>query len=58
MRRIENDCVMCPQGCTDCGRKQTEHLYCDDCKEEMPLYEFEDGEFCIHCIEKRLTKVE
>lgn len=58
MRRIENDCVCCDLPCIDCGLKRAVHYYCDECKEEATLYEFEGQELCIGCIEEKLTKIE
>lgn len=57
MKRIENDCVRCPT-CINCGAKQQEHFYCDECKEESDIYHFEGEELCIECISKRLIKVD
>lgn len=60
MMQIENDCVGCPQGCIDCGRKRTPHYYCDNpkCRAEETLYHTEDGDFCADCVLERFEKVE
>lgn len=58
MVRYENDCVGCPQGCINCGRKRTPHYYCDKCGTEETLYHTEDGDFCADCILDNLPKVE
>ena len=62
MKRLENECVGCPPelGCLgeSCPNRNVPHFYCDKCKEEEVLYEFEDGEYCIDCIAKMLTVVE
>lgn len=51
MVRVENDCVGCPQGCINCGRKHVEHFYCDKCGEEDTLYESYNGEqLCRECL--------
>lgn len=62
MKRLENECVGCPPelGCLgeSCPNRNVPHFYCDKCKEEAVLYEYEDGEYCIDCIAKKLTVVE
>lgn len=35
MIRYENDCVGCPQGCINCGRRRTPHIYCNVCGDEI-----------------------
>ena len=35
MIRYENECVGCPMGCINCGRKHVPHIYCDKCGEEI-----------------------
>ncbi len=54
MRRYENDCVGCPQGCINCGRKSVLHLYCDRCEEEVETLYTIDGneELCEDCLKK------
>ncbi len=55
MKRIENECVGCPpeMGCLGnaCPNRNVERCYCDKCGEETKLYNYEDGEYCIDCIE-------
>ena len=50
MVKIENDCVGCPQGCINCGRKYVEHYYCDECGDEAKLYEVEGMQLCRDCV--------
>lgn len=61
MKKTESDCVGCGLPClyTACPYYEVTVFYCDDCGEECEnLYEFDDEELCIDCIEKRLKKVE
>lgn len=62
MRAYTNECVGCPpeMGCigTACPYYSVERFYCDECKNEEKLYEFNGRELCINCIEKQLTVVE
>ena len=58
MVRYENDCVGCPQGCIDCGRKRTPHYYCDKCGDEATLYEYGDKQLCADCLLKKFEVVE
>lgn len=59
MKRIENGCVECGIHCTHCGRDHTVHYYCDKCGFEYEkIYNFDDRELCIECIEGMLDKVE
>ena len=32
----EDECVGCPMGCIQCGRKHVPHCYCDVCGGEIP----------------------
>lgn len=53
MIRYENDCVGCPQGCINCGRKHTPHFYCDKCGEEFEpeaLYDYDGEMVCANCL--------
>lgn len=53
MIQYEDDCVGCPQGCIDCGRRHTAHLYCDKCGDEFQpeeLYDVEGEQLCGECI--------
>lgn len=56
MKRIKNDCVSCDIPCIDCGRKRTPHYYCDICREEETLYDFEGQELCMDCIQDILEE--
>ncbi len=62
MKKILNDCCGCavpPYPCNpSCPLKAVTHFYCDKCKEETKLYEYNGGEYCIDCIEKMLDVVE
>ena len=60
MRKFENDCVSCDLPCIDCGRKHVEHVYCDNCGEDLTsdldgvVYEGKD--FCYSCAKELLIK--
>ena len=62
MKRIENECVGCPDGMgclgVSCPNRNVPRFYCDNCGAEETLYEFEGGEFCIECIKDMLNVVE
>lgn len=57
---IEHECVDCGMPCSYgwCKYYGVKRYYCDDCKEEDKLYEFEGDELCADCVLKRLPKVE
>ena len=49
----ENDCVGCPQGCINCGRKHSRYVYliCDKCGDEVDaLYKLDGEELCSSCV--------
>lgn len=60
MKKTENECVGCGLPCmgSSCPNWKVTRFYCDHCKEEAKLYEFDGKELCIDCIEKRLTVVD
>lgn len=45
-----DDCVGCPDGCRNCGRKHLLVLRCDRCQEEKPKYSVNNGEYCEDCL--------
>ena len=55
----ENDCVDCPQGCINCGRKDSIYFICDDCGDYVDdLYIGNDGgEYCSSCVLDHLETV-
>ena len=58
----EDECVGCRSDFGNClggmcPNRNVPHCYCDECKDEADLYEFDGEELCIDCIEKRLIKV-
>lgn len=59
MIRYENDCVDCGLPCIgeSCPHRRVPHFYCDKCKDETDIFNFEGEELCINCIELKLTKV-
>lgn len=63
MIKYENECCDCATPAYPCigelcPHRRVPHYYCDECKEEHEaVYEYEDEELCIECIEKRLEKV-
>lgn len=61
MIRNENDCVGCPQGCINCGRKSVPHWYCDRCEaevDEWELWKYEGEELCEECLKEAVPKVD
>ena len=61
MKKILNECCDCAvpgYPCSPtCLLKAVIHYYCDKCKEETKLYEYEGKELCIDCIEEMLDVV-
>lgn len=59
MIKYENDCVDCPQGCIECGRKKVKYFICDDCGDYVnDLYYGDDGgEYCGSCLTEHVEKV-
>lgn len=58
MRRYEDDCVNCDIPCCNCGLKHAEHIYCDNCGEELTedeLYQVYDSDYCEECCEKEIN---
>lgn len=55
----ENECVDCQLPCIyeGCPYFAVTRYYCDNCKEEEPLYEYDGYELCIECIKKELRFV-
>ncbi len=60
MRVTENECVDCGKPCMGnaCPYRNVTRFYCDECKEEEPLYYYDGEELCIECIKDRLERVE
>lgn len=58
MMKIENDCVGCPQGCIDCGRREVIRYYCDKCGAEEQLFEYAGQELCRDCLCEEVPSVE
>lgn len=59
---VENECVGCPpeMGCigASCKYLNVKRYYCDQCKFENRLYEFDGQQLCLECIVERLDIVE
>lgn len=50
---IEKDeCVGCPDGCRQCGRKHKLVQVCDGCQEERPRYVVGNDAYCQDCLEE------
>lgn len=54
MRQVDNECVGCPMGCINCGRKHIVHYVCDSCDadsidSETKLYEVNGKQYCWRC---------
>lgn len=50
---IENNCVGCPQGCVQCGRKEEEVIICDNC-EDFAEFRYENTDYCEDCFNDEL----
>lgn len=58
MITYEDQCVGCPQGCINCGRKRVPVMICDKCKEEQEdLYYVGNEQLCADCALDALDKV-
>ena len=62
MRKYENECVDCtgsglPCIGAGCPNRNVLHFYCDKCGETRRLYEYDERELCIDCIEEELETV-
>lgn len=61
MKKIENECVGCPQemGCIGnaCPYKRVTHFYCDQCGEDGAMYVIDNEDLCEECAEKYLEEV-
>ena len=60
LKVTESECVDCGLHCQGraCKYYEVTSYYCDRCKEETTLYEFDCEELCIDCIKKELIIVE
>lgn len=60
MIKYENDCCGCAVPGYPCTgeHKRVPHYYCDECKDETTIYEYDGRQLCIDCIEKGLEVVE
>lgn len=61
MREIVDECLDCPPelGCLGegCPNRNKVVFKCDECGEEVQLYEYDGQELCIDCIKGMLEKV-
>ena len=50
--KIEDDCVDCGKPClgSGCPYHNVQHYYCDECEEEVQLYNYEGKQLCAECI--------
>ena len=56
----EDDCVGC-EHCIGCGRRNSPHYYCDECKDEnLPsdLYDYDGDMLCEDCLLKKFQTIE
>ena len=60
MRIYTNECVDCGLPClhTSCPYYNVERFYCDECGDEITLYEYENRELCESCLLKMFPKIE
>lgn len=60
MKRTESECVDCGKPCIGlaCPYYRVTRYYCDKCKTEEKLYEYEGKELCAECLLKNFPIVE
>ena len=60
MRETGSECVSCGLPCLGraCPNYEVTRFYCDKCKQEATLYEYEGEEWCADCILEDLPVVE
>ena len=60
MRIYTNECVDCGLPClyTSCPYYNVERFHCDECGDEITLYEYENRELCEFCLLKMFPKIE
>ena len=60
MKRIENECVGCELPCmgNSCPNRNVVRFYCDRCKDETTLYNYDNEELCVNCLLKEFDIVE
>lgn len=56
MRRIEDHCVCCDLPCINCGRRNVEVIYCDDCEDSdcEKMFNYNGRELCYDCAKKAI----
>lgn len=65
MVKYEDECCGCcsaiekyPCLCSACPNLNVNHLYCDDCKEEVEeLYDFDGVQLCEKCLLRKFEKI-
>ena len=57
---VENECVDCGLPCigSSCKYFSVSRYYCDQCKDENVLYEFDGQQLCMECLLKNFDIVE
>lgn len=63
MRAFENQCTDCatpsyPCQGEHCPRRRVPVFYCDECREQATLYEYNGKELCADCLLKNFEIVE
>lgn len=60
MRITENECVDCGLPCQgiDCPYYRVTRFYCDECKCEETLYDYDGEELCSECLLKKFNVIE
>ncbi len=63
MKKVTNDCCGCavpgyPCQGSACPLRSVTHYYCDKCKAETKLYEYDGMELCEECLLEQFDVVE
>lgn len=58
MKILENHCVCCDLPCINCGRRNVEVIYCDDCEnsECEAMFNYNGRELCYDCVKKAILE--
>jgi hypothetical protein len=57
MEKIVDNCVGCPDGCRNCGRREQRIQVCDICEDNPPKFNFDGDRICEYCLKQYLEDI-